>query len=52
MPVDIGLGFRIHSQKFGTSFQERLKNSFRIVEIVVNDVDQERCIHDLCDELA
>jgi hypothetical protein len=52
MAIDRDLSFRIHSQKFGASFQERFENSFRIVEIVVNDVDQERCIHDLCDELA
>jgi len=43
--------FRIRSQVFSTGFQERLENSLRIVEIVVNDVDQERRIHDLCDEL-
>jgi hypothetical protein len=52
MAVNSGASFGIHSQKFGASFQERLENRFRIMEIVVNDVDQERCIHDLCDELA
>ena len=39
MAVDSDLSFRVHSQKFGTSFQERFENSFRIVEIIVNDVD-------------
>ena len=52
MAVDSDLGFRIHSQKLGPSFQERLENRFRIMEIVVNNVDQERSIHDLGDELA
>jgi hypothetical protein len=52
MTVDSSLRFRIHSQKFSAGFQERLENGIRIVEIVVNDIHQEKCIHDLCDELA
>ena len=52
MTVDSNLRFRIHSQKFSAGFRERLENGLRIVEIVVNDIHQEKCIHDLCDELA
>lgn len=47
-----GLRFRIHGQIFSTSFQERLENRLGIMEIVVYDIDQERRIHDICDELA
>ena len=52
MAVDSDLSFKIHSQKFGASLQERLENRFRIMEIVVNDVDQKTCIHNFCNELA
>ena len=52
MAVDGDLSFKIHSQKFCASFQERLENRLRIMEIVVNDVHQERCVHNLCDEFA
>jgi hypothetical protein len=49
MTVDSSLRF---SHKFSAGFQERLENGLGIVEIVVNDVDQEERIHDICDELA
>ena len=52
MAVDSGISFRIHSQKFCASFQERLENRIRIMEIVVNDINQERCIHEPCNELV
>lgn len=52
MAVDSDLSFKTHGQKFGASFQERFENRFRIMEIVVNNVDQKRCIHDFCNELA
>ena len=52
MAVDSSLRFRVSSQKFSAGFQERFKNGIGMVEIVVNDVDQEKCIHNLRNELA
>lgn len=44
--------FEIHKGIFSAGFQERIENGLRLMEIVVNDVDQEERIHDLRDELA
>jgi len=39
----LGLGGLV----FGTSLIERSKDSVGVVEVVVHDVDKERCVHEL-----
>ena len=35
-----------------SDFKERLEDSFAILEVVVDDVDEVPVIHDICDKLA
>lgn len=36
----------------GTSLIERPENGFRVLEIIMDDVDQEVCVHDIGDNLV
>ncbi len=36
----------------GTSLIERPENGFRVLEIIMDDVDEEVCVHDIGDNLV
>lgn len=42
----------LRNLEIGSGFEEGLEDGLWVVEVVVHDVDEERCFHELTDELA
>lgn len=52
VPVEGGLAIRRLGGELGAGLEERLKDSTRALEVIVDDIDKEVCVHYLVNQLA